>query len=1063
MSIFSSLRHLVTTGVLACLVPATQGGVTVTQNLGAGATSWPDSPLVSTTSSPSTQATIAEGFGGTTSYGQTFTVPSGSNYTLQTIYLYAGGGTGSSGSAPVTVNLFDLGAMAAPNPSPYSANLNLLGGGAGVSIAYATQTAGLLRLDFTGDDQVTLGAGHMYVFEISGTSGTNPITWFRTAADTYAGGAGYRGRTWINGNNAREFSMAVYGVATTNQPAPTTCVVDAAAVKQRIDGFGAGVAFLNNGITRLTEPQVDLLYGTAGTQAGLTLLRVRISPTGDNADALADGQKAHARGARILATPWSPPAAMKDNGSLIHGSLLPANYGAYVTHLNDFASFMAANGAPISVISIQNEPDWDPDYEGCAWSAEQFRVFCRDFAGSINVPVMMPESLGFVQTVSNATLNDPAAVANVDYIGGHLYGATVKDYPLARSLNLPMWMTEYLENDQVQRDSSGNVIRDSNGQVIRLTDAEMIAGAVTTGRQIIDCLTVGYMSGYIWWKCIGDSNGLLNESGVPQRRAYVMGQFSRFARPGDYRVDVPSNTGPMGITAFKDAPSGRFAIVAANNTTLPVNQTFTLQGVVLTTVTPYITSATQSLEALAPVAVSNSAFTYSVPANSVVTFSGVSAAAPAITTQPGSQTVNAGGSVLFTAAASGDPAPTYQWKKDGVAIGGATGISYSISNAVASDAGSYTVVATNIAGSATSNAAVLTVQTSPSFTTQPLSQAVPVGSAVTFTASAGGVPAPTFQWRKDGVAITGATGSSLTLGQTLVGDAAAYSVVATNVVGSATSADATLTLVVPVVSDPAPAGFDASGYLARYPANAALFGTNYAAAWEYYRTVGIYQGETYDELFRVEEYLALYPELFTLFGDNLGAALMHWVTIGSIEGKLGRIPTEFSAAGYFARNPDVALAVGNDPVLAWGHYWLYGIYEGFRAYDDELRVFEYLAINADLTAAFVNDWRQAALHWMRYGRTEGRLGRIPLTFNVTEYLNRNPDVAASWGTNPTTVFLHYWTYGIDEGRTYDDLFRPDQYLALNPDLAAIFGTDRRGAFKHWVRYGMAEGRPGKNP
>ena len=131
----------------------------------------------------------------------------------------------------------------------------------------------------------------------------------------------------------------------------------------------------------------------------------------------------------------------------------------------------------------------------------------------------------------------------------------------------------------------------------------------------------------------------------------------------------------------------------------------------------------------------------------------------------------------------------------------------------------------------------------------------------------------------------------------------------------------------------------------------------------------------------------------------------------------------------------MATAVGNDPVLAWGHYWLYGIYEG-RAYDDELRVFEYLAINADLTAAFVNDWRTAALHWMRYGRTEGRLGRIPLLFNVPEYLVRNPDVAASWGTYPTTVFLHDWAYGVDENRTFDEEFRVNEYLALNPDIAA---------------------------
>lgn len=396
--------------------------------------------------------------------------------------------------------------------------------------------------------------------------------------------------------------LAVLAGTGTAIPAET-CTVNAAAPKQRMDGFGAGVVFLNNGIERLTDAQMDQLYGTTGNQAGLTLLRVRIAPDGNNANNLLDAQKAHARGARILASPWTPPAAMKDNNSLIHGSLLPSQYGAFVAYLNEYARFMAENGAPVSVISLQNEPDFDPpDYEGCLWSAEQFRVFCRDFAGAITVPVMMPESFDFDQTMSDPTLKDAVAIGNIDYLGGHLYGATIRDYPLAREKVLPLWMTEYLVNDQ------------------------SIASAVATGRQISDCLAVGNMSAYLWWKCIGDANGLLNAAGVPQPRSFVLAQFSRFVRPGDLRVDVATNQGTLGLTAFKDAPSGRFAIVAVNHTNQPVTQTFNLQGVTLASVTPHVTSGTQSLAAQAPVTVTGRAFTYVVPATSVVTFSGTASA-----------------------------------------------------------------------------------------------------------------------------------------------------------------------------------------------------------------------------------------------------------------------------------------------------------------------------------------------------------------------------------------------------------------------------------------------------
>jgi hypothetical protein len=82
---------------------------------------------------------------------------------------------------------------------------------------------------------------------------------------------------------------------------------------------------------------------------------------------------------------------------------------------------------------------------------------------------------------------------------------------------------------------------------------------------------------------------------------------------------------------------------------------------------------------------------------------------PAITTQPVGQTFTGGQTVTFSVLATGIPLPTYQWRKDGIAILGATNATFTLSNAQAADAGSYTVVITNASGSVTSNAAILTV------------------------------------------------------------------------------------------------------------------------------------------------------------------------------------------------------------------------------------------------------------------------------------------------------------------------------------------------------------------
>jgi hypothetical protein len=259
-----------------------------------------------------------------------------------------------------------------------------------------------------------------------------------------------------------------------------------------------------------------------------------------------------------------------------------------------------------------------------------------------------------------------------------------------------------------------------------------------------------------------------------------------------------------------------------------------------------------------------------------------------------------------------------------------------------------------------------------------------------------------------------------------------------------------------------PAGFDPDSYLSRYPDVATVFAGDRFGAWLYYRDFGIYDGEVFDEEFRVEEYLGLNSDLAGVFGTNLSGALLHWLSTGRVEGRLGRIPVSFDGAAYLARNPDLAAAFNGNLSLAWSHYWQYGIYEG-RAFDDEFRVFEYLAINPDMLALFEHDWRGATLHWLRYGRTEGRLGRVPLIFSSTGYLARYPEVETAWGNYPTTVWQHYWLFGVFEARNFDEEFRVDEYIALNPDLAAVFGGNRRTAFMHWVRYGRAEGRPGRSP
>jgi len=153
-----------------------------------------------------------------------------------------------------------------------------------------------------------------------------------------------------------------------------------------------------------------------------------------------------------------------------------------------------------------------------------------------------------------------------------------------------------------------------------------------------------------------------------------------------------SGTVPPGLSFQGGMTSGTI-----NGATLTLSGTPTMAG-----------SYTLTLRATdTPTGQSTDSFNYTIN----VAGGGSPNTAPTITTHPQSQTVNVGANVMFTVAASGTPEPTYQWRKDGTNLANETGTTLTLNNVQATSAGVYTVVATNAAGSATSNGATLTVNT----------------------------------------------------------------------------------------------------------------------------------------------------------------------------------------------------------------------------------------------------------------------------------------------------------------------------------------------------------------
>ena len=188
-------------------------------------------------------------------------------------------------------------------------------------------------------------------------------------------------------------------------------------------------------------------------------------------------------------------------------------------------------------------------------------------------------------------------------------------------------------------------------------------------------------------------------------------------------------------------------------------------------------------------------------ASYTVTVSGSTNAAPTITTQPISRTVAAGSPASFTTVVTGFPTPTLQWFKNSVAVPGATTELLTFASAALADAGTYTLVATNSQGSVTSNAATLAVTggvARPEVVAHPTSVARPLGAGAALAIVATG--SPTYQWRKNGVAVAGATAATLSFAALAAADTASYDVVLTNAAGSITSDSATVVVAAPLTA-----------------------------------------------------------------------------------------------------------------------------------------------------------------------------------------------------------------------------------------------------------------------
>ncbi len=366
-------------------------------------------------------------------------------------------------------------------------------------------------------------------------------------------------------------------------------------------------------------------------------MRSRIAPGGTSVEQNIM-QQAQALGAKVWSTPWSPAQQFKSNTNVNGGSFVAttANFQAYANQVAGYVAKMKSQyGINLYAVSVQNEPDANVNtYESCNWTPQQIHDYVPYLHSALNASnvgstlIMLPESQNWLDysSLTVTAMTDSNVAANVGIVADHNYDGN----------NGPGILT---------KTNYGKSLWETEVAILSGTDSSIANGVYWAQRINLFLTQANVNAWHYWWLISGDNTGnegLLDNNGAVTKRLFTMGNYSRFVRPNYFRVGV-SNTSAAYISAFKENVSSNFAIVAVNpDPSNPQVQVFNLLHFVTTgSVTPWTTSATESLNAEAPVPITGPSFTYTLPPMSVVTFVGQGAPIilPKVTSGPSNLSV----------------------------------------------------------------------------------------------------------------------------------------------------------------------------------------------------------------------------------------------------------------------------------------------------------------------------------------------------------------------------------------------------------------------------------------
>jgi glucosylceramidase len=271
---------------------------------------------------------------------------------------------------------------------------------------------------------------------------------------------------------------------------------------------------------------------------------------------------------KLMATPWSAPAWMKDNGSLFGGQLNHDRFDEYADYLVDYLEAYEAQGLPIYAITTQNEPHHESStYPSMRMSWEDQAEFIGSHLGpefetaGIDTGIIAWDHNWDEPDYPISVLNDPEA--NLYSIGSafHCYGGDVAAQSQVHNAHPDkgLWFTE-CSGGEWATDFGGNLKWNMQNLVIGAT--RNWAKSVTLWNMALDQNagpTNGGCSNCRGVVTVDTRNGTV----AYNVEYYVLGHASKFVQPGAVRVDSTTTPGGIETVAFEN-PDGTIAMIALN-------------------------------------------------------------------------------------------------------------------------------------------------------------------------------------------------------------------------------------------------------------------------------------------------------------------------------------------------------------------------------------------------------------------------------------------------------------------------------------------------------------------